>query len=69
MDATEDGVGCYDAMGRRRRLKLSRSERGITIVVPPGEAADMDPAEIDELRVCLARLAVSGVKPAFRTTP
>ncbi|MBA2308930.1 MAG: hypothetical protein H0W01_06475 [Pseudonocardiales bacterium] len=63
-DRPEDAVGCYDAVGRWRQLKLTRSARGVTIVAPPGEVADVGLAELDELRVCLARLAAAGARSA-----
>jgi len=64
-DRMEGAVGCYDAVGRRRWLRVARSEGGVRIVVPPGEVAEVGAVEIEQLRRWLARLAAAGPESAI----
>jgi hypothetical protein len=43
-------VSCIDALGRRRRLAVTLTDRGISFRTPPGESASLDWFEVDQLR-------------------
>lgn len=50
-------IGCTDALGRRRELGVHLTDEGLVCFrTPPGEAAQLDWFEVDQLRRQLAEL-------------
>ncbi len=61
-EAWERQVRCTDSMGRARVLRVIVTEGRLVVQAPPGEVAEINPADVDQMKAYLTSAQLESVQ-------